>query len=115
MTFLTFSRRLTAAIASLALTRLAPGAPGPEALAPVAELATRVLDDMIGAVLEGRQPAPLPSLEEASVISAALPPLLRERVDRLARQLRPLHDSVARWIAIETAELRPTGDAVRVG
>ena len=115
MTFLTFSRRLTAAIASLALTRFAPGAPGPEALAPVAELATRVLDDMIGAVLEGRQPAPLPSLEEASVISAALPPLLRERVDRLARQLRPLHDSVARWIAIETAELRPTGDAVRVG
>jgi len=114
MTFLTFSRRLTAAIASLALTRFAPETPGPQALAPMRELATRVLDDIIGAVLERRAPAPLPSVEEGTAISAPLPPLLRERVDRLARQLRPLHDSVARWIAIETGEVPATGDAVRV-
>ena len=78
------------------------------------ELATQVLDDIIGAVLERRAPAPLPSVEVGTAISAPLPPLLRERVDRLARQLRPLHDSVARWIAIETGEVPATGDAVRV-
>jgi uncharacterized membrane protein YccC len=102
MTFLTFIRRVTASTASLAVTRFSTRPPEPESLEPFGDASKRVLDDLSAAALERRSPAPLLSLEEATAISSALPPLVRERVERLSRQLRSLHDSLARWIATDT-------------
>ena len=45
-------------------------------------------------------PAPLPRVvtsEAARARETAVPPLLRARLDRLARQIRLLHDAVERW------------------
>lgn len=103
MAFLTYCRRFTASTASLALARFAPGAPPPGALHPFGDAARRVLDDLIQAVLEERPPATLPTMEEAAALVGALPDLTRERVDRLARQLRSLHQNAARWLAMAGA------------
>jgi uncharacterized membrane protein YccC len=97
MTFLTYTRRVTASIAALAVTRFAADAPPPAALVPFARRAMVMLDDLAGAVAERRRPEPLPSLEESDALTAALPPLVRARLERLARQLRSLHDSAERW------------------
>jgi uncharacterized membrane protein YccC len=100
MTFLTYTRRLTASIAALALARhMAPGASG-DALRAFTETATGVLADLAESVETDREPAALPTAmasEAARVREAELPPLLRARLDRLARQIRLLHDAIARW------------------
>ncbi|HEU4587808.1 MAG TPA: FUSC family protein [Gemmatimonadales bacterium] len=98
ITFLTYSRRLTASIAALALARFAPDAPPPEAIAPFAEHAAAVLDDIARALVERRPPAPLPPLHESSAVGAAQSPLVHARLERLARQLRILRDSAARGL-----------------
>jgi uncharacterized membrane protein YccC len=101
MTFLTYTRRLTASIAALALARhTEPGGSG-EALRSFTDTATGVLADLAESIEAGREPAPLPTVmasEASRAREAGLPPLLRARLDRLARQIRLLHDAVARWI-----------------
>ena len=100
LTFLTYTRRLTASIAALSLARhTEPGASG-EVVRPFAETATAVMADLASAVEEGRTPAALPSVvasEAARAREHGIPPLLRARLDRLARQIRLLHDAVERW------------------
>jgi uncharacterized membrane protein YccC len=100
MTFLTYTRRLTASIAALALARhTEPG--GSETLRAFTQTATGVLADLAESVETGREPAPLPTVmasESARAREAGMPALLRARQDRLARQIRLLHDAVARWI-----------------
>jgi uncharacterized membrane protein YccC len=100
MTFLTYTRRLTASIAALALSRhTSPGGIGPE-LGPFARTATGVLDDLAAAIVHARTPAPLPSIVTVDAMRGSEPsatPLLRARLDRLARQIRLLHDAVERF------------------
>jgi hypothetical protein len=93
LTLLTYTRRLTASIAALALTRhTAPGTSS-AALHPFLGTATLVLDDLAESIVDGRPPAPLPAPAEVDERAALI---VRARVDRLARQLRLLHDAVAR-------------------
>jgi uncharacterized membrane protein YccC len=101
MTFLTYTRRLTASIAALALARHTEPAGSADTLRAFTETATGVLADLAESVETGREPAPLPTVmasEAARAREAGMPPLLRARLDRLARQIRLLHDAVARWI-----------------
>jgi uncharacterized membrane protein YccC len=100
MTFLTYTRRLTASIAALSLARHAEPSASAEALRPFVETATRVLADLAESVEAEREPAPLPTVmasEAARARDTGVPPLLRARLDRLARQIRLLHDAIARW------------------
>jgi uncharacterized membrane protein YccC len=98
MTFLTYTRRLATSIAALALTRYSPTDRANDTLGPFTERATTVLDDLALAATAGRRPAPLPILVPV-VQGGDAPPLLGPRVDRLARQIRMLHDAVDRWTA----------------
>jgi uncharacterized membrane protein YccC len=98
MTFLTYTRRLTASTAALALAR--HSTPAEEAsLTPFARRATEVLTDLADAVEQDRRPEPLPILVGGTGGRAreAGAPLLMARLDRLARQIRLLHDAVERW------------------
>jgi uncharacterized membrane protein YccC len=97
MTFLTFTRRFAASVAALALAPVSADARASRAVESFAEVATRAFDDLAAAVREGRPPAPLPA-EVAPPSRAELPPLSQARLDRLARQLKSLHDAVAHWI-----------------
>jgi hypothetical protein len=104
MTFLTYTRRATASVAALALARhSAP--PGSRALLdPFVRRADSVLDELASSASEQRRPAPLPILVEDAELDREAAPLLRARVDRLARQIRLLHDSLDRWAATQTQE-----------
>jgi uncharacterized membrane protein YccC len=105
MTFLTYTRRLTASIAALSLTRHTEPDGGGHAVRPFVDTATAVLDDLADAVERGRTPAALPPVvasEEARAREAGVPPLLRARLDRLARQIRLLHDAIERWTGAST-------------
>jgi hypothetical protein len=42
--------------------------------------------------------------EAARAREADVPPLLRARLDRLARQIRLLHDAIDRWVAKRESE-----------
>ncbi|NUP69715.1 MAG: FUSC family protein [Gemmatimonadaceae bacterium] len=100
MTFLTYTRRLTASIAALALARHSEQGGGSDGLRRFTDTATGVLADLAESIEGGRAPAPLPSAlasEAARAREAGLPPLLRARLDRLARQIRLLHDAIGRW------------------
>lgn len=113
ITFLTYNRRLTASIAALAVARFAPDAPPADAIAAFAQRAAAMLDDIATALTTRRLPRPLPSLYESEALSAAQSPLVHARLERLARQLRSLHDSVERWLrtraASEAAGRQPAG------
>jgi len=99
MTFLTYTRRVTASVAALALARHAAPPGSVPALEPFAHRAEAVLDDLAGAATERRRPAPLPILVQDAELDRASAPLLRARVDRVARQIRLLHDALDRWAA----------------
>ena len=104
LTFLTYTRRLTASIAALALTRHTSSGTPADALAPFAAMTDTVLDDLAQAVMERRPPAPLPPVLASEAVrsrEAALPLIVRARLDRIARQIRLLHDAVERWDAAD--------------
>jgi len=94
MTLLTYARRFTASIAALALSRHSIDTTPPETLAAFAPAVDTALDDLAGALEEGRPPTPLPELPATD---AGESPLLRGRLTRLARQLKTLHQAVDRW------------------
>jgi uncharacterized membrane protein YccC len=97
MTLLTYSRRLTASIAALAITRHASDAPtGP--LGEFLHLIEPVLDDLAASVTEQRSPAPFPSVDILAASGAALPPPVRARLTRIVRQVETLHGGVRRWV-----------------
>lgn len=104
MTFLTYTRRVTASIAALALARHSAPAGSGAAIEPFARRAEAVLDDLAVAAAEGRRPLPLPILVQDAEVDRGAAPLLRARVDRLARQIRLLHDAVDRWATSGTQE-----------
>ena len=96
MTLLTYTRRFTASIAALALSRHAVEAVSSETIAPFARAANQALLDLAHALAAGHAPTPLGVLPEL-VGGDQLSPLLRGRLTRLGRQLKTLHDAVARW------------------
>jgi uncharacterized membrane protein YccC len=93
MTITTYTRRLAASIAALGLSRFSIDVPPRDGLAPWAVAVDATLDDLAGALEEGRAPAALDDLPA----DPGAPPLLRGRLTRLGRQLRTLHDAVGRW------------------
>jgi uncharacterized membrane protein YccC len=95
MTLLTYTRRFTASIAALALSRHSVDAVPAETLAPFARAADAALADVAGALAAGRAPAPLGEPPEPP--AGPVSPLLRGRLTRLGRQLKTLHDAAARW------------------
>jgi uncharacterized membrane protein YccC len=103
LTFLTYNRRQTASIAALAVARFAPDAPPADAIVPFVQRAAAVLDDIATALTTRRLPRALPSLYESEALSAAPSPLVHARLERLARQLRSLHDSAERWLRTQAA------------
>lgn len=110
MTFLTYTRRLTASIAALSLARHTEPSANAATLRPFVETATRVLSDLAESVETGREPAELPTVmasEAARARDAEVPPLLRARLDRLARQIRLLHDAIARWTTRRSPDPAP--------
>jgi len=94
MTLITYARGFTASAAALALSRHSVEPPRAEVLLPYSVYVSTALEDMAAAIVAPRPPAPLadpPDLE-----TAAISPLVRGRLSRLARQLRTLHDAVLR-------------------
>ena len=94
LTTLAYTRRVTASMAALGIARHSEG-PARESLEPFRQAAVSTMEDLADALDEGRQPVPLPPIAQR-VSSAQLSPLVRARVDRLARQINTLHDAVAR-------------------
>jgi uncharacterized membrane protein YccC len=95
MTLLTYTRRFTASIAALALSRHSvDGAPS-DALTPFALATDGTLEDVAAALAEGRAPAPLAELPDLP--PGTVSPLLRGRLTRLGRQLKTLRDAAERW------------------
>lgn len=101
MAYLTFARRLGAA-----LTALASAADSDLAarswLTAIAEPADAVLADLAAAVREGRAPAPVSEEEESHLEALALAagegdPLLAAQIDRVWRQIATLRAAVARY------------------
>jgi uncharacterized membrane protein YccC len=97
MTFLTYTRRLTASTAALAVSRHTADPGAEPVLRPFAEAAERVLDDLAFAVVAHRAPAPLPPLLQPGGEGLPLSPVLTVRTERLARHLKTLHDAIDGW------------------
>ena len=108
MTLMTYTRRFAVSVGALAVgTEQASRAPR-EALDPFAEAVSAVLEDLAQAITSNRAPRPFPGSTpsplrphsvadsgEGGLPGAPLPPVVSARVERLARQLKPLHDAVA--------------------
>jgi uncharacterized membrane protein YccC len=95
MTLLTYTRRFTASIAALALSRHSIDAVPAETFAPFVRAVDAALADVAAALAEERAPA---SLAEPPEPPPGLSPLLRGRLTRLGRQLKTLHDAAARRV-----------------
>jgi uncharacterized membrane protein YccC len=95
MTLLTYTRRFTASIAALALSRYSVDATQAGALAPFAEAVDAALADVATGLAAGRAPAALSEFPEVPWGTES--PLLRGRLTRLGRQLKTLHDAAERW------------------
>jgi uncharacterized membrane protein YccC len=108
MTFMTYSRRLIASIAALALARHAVEKPAGAVVQPALKRAAEVLDDLADSVETGEAPPPMPSFPQLSPEEKQSFPLLFARLERITRQLTTLHDSVARWNAPMDTESRPS-------
>jgi uncharacterized membrane protein YccC len=104
MTMLVYTRRLAASIAALAL--VGDAAPSPDSLQPFARAFVGVLDDLTTAVTDGRRPAPFPQAGSIRLPDARSLPVLHQRLVRLARQLKLMHDAVERWLADQATPVR---------
>jgi len=113
MAFLVYSRRFAASTAAFALAANTTGRAEPDAVAPFANVAVRVLDDLAAAVIAHRRPAPFPAVGSVRMPDESTTAVVRQRLNRLARQLRMLHDSVERWTAPAAFD-HPTNMPVRV-
>jgi uncharacterized membrane protein YccC len=96
MTVLVYTRRIAASIASLAVVAHPPESGQP--LERFARITDEVFDDLAGAVAEGRTPASFPRISGSALPSAGELPIVHQRLVRLARQLRLMHDAIDRWM-----------------
>jgi uncharacterized membrane protein YccC len=95
LTFLAYTRRFTASVAALAIARHTPDGTTRAALEPFLRMVMPVLDDLATSLESARSPLPLPDVD-ATMGEGPLSPLVSARVNRLARQVKTLHDAVAR-------------------
>lgn len=95
MTLMTYTRRFAVSVGALALGADEDSRPPSDALHGFADAATRVLDDLADAMTARRAPLPFPQPGEVARVDATLPAVVAARIERLARQLKPLHDAVA--------------------
>jgi uncharacterized membrane protein YccC len=95
LTVLAYTRRFTASVAALGIARHSADGTTRAELQPFREAADATLEDLASALHEMRPPLALPPLSQR-VSSSRLSPVVRPRVDRLARQITTLHDAVAR-------------------
>jgi uncharacterized membrane protein YccC len=102
MVLVTYARRFTASIAALALSRHSVAAVPAHALEPFARATDEVLADLAAAIKDVRPPRPFDPVGDPA--DPTLPPLLRGRLTRLRRQLKTLHDAVARQHATSHPE-----------
>jgi uncharacterized membrane protein YccC len=95
LTFLAYTRRFTASVAALAIARHTPDGTTRAALEPFLHAVMPMLGDLATSLEHARTPLPLADLD-AAMGEARLSPLVSARVNRLARQVKTLHDAVAR-------------------
>jgi hypothetical protein len=99
MTLMTYTRRFAVSIGALALVSDDATRPAEDALEPFVRAASAVLDDLADAIASRRTPAPFPQPGEVARTSVPISAAVSARLERLARQLKPLHDAVAEMIA----------------
>jgi uncharacterized membrane protein YccC len=109
MTLLAYTRRFAAAVIALSPVHHERASErAREGLERFASSIEQVLEDLAGAVVQGRPPAPLPDLTglmggdapasgEVAVL-AAEDPLLRAQLERVVRQLTVLHGAASRRV-----------------
>jgi uncharacterized membrane protein YccC len=97
MTVLVYTRRIAASIAALALVAHPPAAG--QSLERFASTTDDALDDLASAVAEGRPPAPFPRISGSALPDPGELPVVHQRLVRLARQLRLMHDAIDRWMS----------------
>lgn len=101
MATLVYVRRLAASTAALAIAASTTNArPDAETMRPFAETADAILEDLAEALVEHRPPAPFPAPGSIAMPDASSG-VVQQRVVRLARQLKLMHASVSRWVAVE--------------
>lgn len=96
MATLVYVRRLAASTAALAVSPPVSPVAQP-AMASFGRAADAILTDLAEATKAGREPAPFPPMGSVLLPDATTAPEVYPRVTRLARQLKLMHDAVARW------------------
>ena len=102
MTLQTYVRRFAVSVGALALSGEEEAHPAPGALAPFTDAAVGVLDDLADAVVEQRSPREFPFPGSVAYYASAVTPVAAARVERLARQLKSLHDAVAEMSVVRS-------------
>ncbi len=97
MASLIYVRRLAASTAALAIAAQSATRPAPAAMQTFGDASVRVLDDLAEATLARRAPAPFPPIGSVTLPDASTAPETYQSVNRIARQLKLMHDAVARW------------------
>ena len=95
MAFLVYTRRLASSTAALALATREQSPPG--TLEQFQATVDALLADAAHSLLTSRPPTPFPAPGTVAIPDAASP-ALRLQLVRIARQLKMLHDAVARWV-----------------
>ncbi|HTE48097.1 MAG TPA: FUSC family protein [Gemmatimonadaceae bacterium] len=108
MAFLVYTRRLAASSAALAVAASGDAPPSTETLRIFEQASHAVLTDLADAVIGDRPPAPFPALGKIVLPDASEIPPAHQRLTRIARQLKQIHDAVSRWISPTTHTTVPT-------
>ncbi|MDQ2667449.1 MAG: FUSC family protein, partial [Gemmatimonadota bacterium] len=102
LTVLAYTRRFTASVAALAISRHSASAPMSAEMDGFRRDAVAVLGDISDALLEGRAPAPLPHFQPTAEMRVSA--VVGARVERLSRQASTLHDAVTRITSPEVPQ-----------
>lgn len=97
MAFLVLTRRIAASSASLAIAAANGARVLPDQLRQFSSTADSVLSDLERSITAAREPATFPPPGSAPLPDAAAAPIVHQKLVRISRQLKLLHDSVARW------------------
>jgi uncharacterized membrane protein YccC len=97
MATLVYVRRIGASAAALAVAARSGQKLTPEHVHTFGAAANDILVDLADAALNDRPPKPFPRMGSVPMPAADEAPEVRARIVRLARQLKLMHDAVARW------------------
>lgn len=105
MALLIYVRRIAASTVSLAVAASVNPVRSAGEIEPFARASEAILADLADAAQSRRAPAAFPPIGSIAMPSAEANPAVYSRVVRLSRQLRLMHDAVARWFDPQ-AEMR---------